>query len=69
MIPKYTGTLRRLPDGTYGGELRDNWGWRLDLTARVVDGPEGRHFVIEADPNREVPQALRIPGLDDQVQG
>lgn len=62
----WKGTLRRADDGTYAGELVDDWGWRLVLKASVVEGPGGRHFAIEAEPSYEVPKALRIPALDDE---
>ncbi len=60
MTARYTGTIRQTPDGLRG-ELRDEWGWAIQLSGRtaVVDGVK----VLELDGVLgETPVALRLPG-------
>ena len=61
---RYTGMLRKLADGTYGGQLMDELhGWPIDITAVVAEDKDGRFFQIAGELGKP-PPALRIPLLD-----
>jgi hypothetical protein len=68
MAGTYTGRLERLPDGTYGGELVDEWGWQIALRAVVIER-DGKRFFELKGLQGPVPPALRIKMLDDPRGG
>lgn len=61
----YTGHLERLPDGTYGGELRDDFGWPIHLTATVVER-DGRRLFELSGTLGPTPSGLWIEMLDGE---
>jgi len=61
--PRYTGTLRRTPEGIEG-ELRTVWGWSVQFTGTLVDGA----YVLTGH-DGPVPEWLRIEALDGEVPG
>lgn len=60
---RYTGRLKRLPDGRLEGWISDQWGWEIALTAEV-DRVTG-DWVLEGQLG-EPPAALRVPAIDDE---
>lgn len=56
-----TGTLRRQPDGSYAGELRDRFGYGWNLSATIAEDGQGKHFALTWD-MVHVPEQWRLPG-------
>jgi hypothetical protein len=55
----YAGELRRQPDGTYAGAMRDGLGWTLILRASVREDSRGKFFALQAVTGQP-PAELRI---------
>lgn len=64
MSGRYTGRLKRLPDGRLEGWLVDEWNWRLALVGEV-DRVTG-DWVLTGQLG-EPPAALRVPAIDDKT--
>ena len=60
MSAKYTGMLKRDETGAIVGELRDEWGWTIALTATPADG--GGYALVGT--LGEPPDSLRIAAID-----
>lgn len=61
-MSQYTGHLRKNPTtGAIEGEIRDQWGWVISITA--TPSPEGGYVLLGN--LGEPPAALRFPVLDD----
>lgn len=61
---RYTGRLKRLPDGRLEGWITDQWGWQMALVGEV-DRVTG-DWVLTCELG-EPPASLRIPGIDDET--
>ena len=57
---KYTGMLKRDETGAIVGELRDEWGWTIALTATPADGGGYALVGVLGEP----PEHARIEGID-----
>lgn len=66
--PDFQGRLERDADGSYVGEIKDQHGWPIRLTAVIVERDGKRSFALSGwlgDP----PPLLRIPGFDPEPKG
>jgi hypothetical protein len=62
-LRRYTGLLRRAGAG-YAGHIEDAHGWRVDITARLVETDGTRFFELRGVPGA-LPADCRIGILDD----
>ena len=63
--PAWTGWLKRgETQGTVVGELKDSWNWVIHITG-TLDKEHGGYVLTGT--TGEVPEALRVPIVDDPV--
>ena len=62
MSARYTGWLKRGDNGTVEAELRDEWGWSIDITGTFDES--SRTYRLEGVLG-EPPAALRVAAIDE----
>jgi len=69
MTAKYSGFIQRAPDGvSIVGELRDAWGCSIAITGTPGEQDGVRGYLLTGTLGA-IPEALRIPIIDDAPDG
>ena len=62
---KWTGWLKRGDEaGTVVGELKDSWGWPIEITGRLDKDAGG--YVLEGRTGT-IPESMAVPIVDDPI--
>lgn len=61
---RYTGRLRRLPDGRLEGFIIDEWLWPITFVAEL--DPATGDWVVTGQLG-DPPDSLRVPAIDDKA--